>query len=65
MKTSGRIFLKTAAIEMGSVTLAGFGAVKAEATQLDQIKTWDYEAGVVVLRWGTGIHPELGLSGHR
>ena len=37
---------------MGSVALAEFGAVEAGATQSDQIKKWDYEAGVVVLGIG-------------
>ena len=52
MKTSRRYFLKTTATEMGSAALAELGAAKAGATQLNQVKKWDYEAGVVVL--GTG-----------
>ena len=37
---------------MGSAALAELGAVEAGATQSDQIKKWDYEAGVVVLGIG-------------
>jgi hypothetical protein len=52
MKTSRRFFLQTTATGMGSVALAKFGAVEAGATQSDQIKKWDYEAGTVVLGIG-------------
>jgi 3-oxosteroid 1-dehydrogenase len=52
MKTSRRFFLKATATGVGSAALAGLGAVEAGATQSDQIKKWDYEAGAVVLGIG-------------
>ena len=52
MKTSRRYFLKTAATGIGSGTLAGLGVMEAGATQSDQVKKWDYEAGIVVLGIG-------------
>ena len=52
MKTSRRNFLKATATGMSTAALAGLGSIEAEATQFDQVKKWDYEAGVVVL--GTG-----------
>jgi succinate dehydrogenase/fumarate reductase flavoprotein subunit len=52
MKISRRSFLKATAAGIGSATLGGLGAVKAEATQPDQVKKWDDEAGVVVLGIG-------------
>src|SRR3974390_2209814 len=52
MKKSRRDFLKVAATGMGSAALAEFGAVELGATQSDEVKKWDYEAGVVVLGIG-------------
>ena len=64
MKTSRRNFLKTtAATGMGSAALAEFGAVEAGATQSDQVKNWDYEAGVVVLGTGAaGLMTDIAIS---
>ena len=50
MKSSRRSFIKTAAA--GTAGLAGLGAIEAGAAQSDQIRKWDYEAGVVVLGIG-------------
>ena len=52
MKTSRRFFLKSAATGIGSGTLAGLGVLQAGASQFDQVKKWDYEAGIVVLGIG-------------
>ena len=52
METSRRNFLKATATGMSTAALAGLGSIEAEATQFDQVKKWDSEAGVVVL--GTG-----------
>jgi succinate dehydrogenase/fumarate reductase flavoprotein subunit len=52
MKTSRRFFLKTAATGVGSAALAELGTIEAGTTQSDQVKKWDYEAGVVVLGIG-------------
>jgi succinate dehydrogenase/fumarate reductase flavoprotein subunit len=52
MKISRRSFLKAAATGIGSATLTGLGAAKAEATQYNQVTKWDYEADVVVLGLG-------------
>ena len=34
---------------MGLGTLAGLAVMEAGATEFDQVKKWDYEAGIVVL----------------
>jgi len=52
MKTSRRNFLKTTATGISTAALAGLGSAPAEATQLEEITKWDYEAGVVVLGIG-------------
>jgi len=52
MKTSRRNFLKTAATGVGSATLAGIGTAACSTTEFDQVKTWDYEAEIVVLGLG-------------
>jgi succinate dehydrogenase/fumarate reductase flavoprotein subunit len=52
MKTSRRVFLKTAATGSGSAALTEMSAAEGKIMQPDAIKKWDLEAGVVVLGIG-------------
>jgi succinate dehydrogenase/fumarate reductase flavoprotein subunit len=49
---SRRNFLKTAAVGAGATALTGFGSRKLNATQLSEVRKWDYRAEIVILGIG-------------